>query len=105
LRKNDWWTAENLYRRAATLDPSSVLAAVGMSRVLLHGDYADAALRWAETAVQADPESVHGALALCEVHVTRKDASKAQAALERLQALSPAHPRVNVLAKHLRELD
>ncbi len=105
LRKNDWWTAENLYRRAAVLDPKSVLAAAGMSRVLLHADLVDAALRWAERGVVADPASVHGALALCEVRVIQKDKAEAERALQRLQELAPTHPRVRVLAKHIADLE
>lgn len=105
LRKQDYWTAERFYRRALSLNPQSALGAAGLARVLAHFELNDAAVHWAERALNSDESSAQGALVLCEAHVLQGNKVQARAALDKLRTLAPSHPRLEVLARHIASLD
>lgn len=104
LRKKDWWTAENFFRRALVLNEKDSMAALGLARVFLRFEFNEASVLWAEHALAVGADSDEALLAMCEAHYANKDKAGAQKALDRLKEIAPSDPNLAVWAARIEEL-
>jgi Flp pilus assembly protein TadD/DNA-binding response OmpR family regulator len=100
LRTRNLVVAERYFRRAAVLEPRSIIALVGLSYVLVQLGDVPAAVLWARRAVEASPRNASARLALGDA--LAKNGDKAAAAVEWREAglLDPSNRDA---AKRLRQ--
>jgi tetratricopeptide (TPR) repeat protein len=91
LKRQDYRTAERLFRRAAILDLKSAAASAGLARSLLGLKQVAAALAWAKRAEQLNPRDPDVQVALGDALAESGQPEQAQAAWKAATLLDPDH--------------